>query len=791
MHRPSFRTVLALLALLAAFGCNRAAPPSEAQATGPISLLDRWADVHLEHPTPPPQQPPRGEFRFDDTATLEFQWSVLEGVEDLRVEEGRLLGRTTSETPILLLEAASPLGTEDELWAAKITLQASAGTRVGVHPIRTPGPPRSQVIARAEEWPLASALIAGEDAQTYTVELDRVFTLELPLATSGISQVLVRPSNVKGAEFAMESVQFLFRKEHLASIQSGPGWHGLGEVFRESLVSRSPETLRFEVNLPSKPWLELNLGTVEQTPPVFEVTAGPVGEEPAVIERFEVQAPETWRPVRLDLPDEPGAAWEIRLSAVAEQPGTLAFWGTPVVRSAVTADDRPQAVVVFLADTLRKDHLDAWGHDRPTAPTLARLAAEGVRFDDTLAQATWTKVSVSSILTSLYPSTTGVANLNDRVAAAETTLAEAFRGAGYATFATSSVPFSGQLTNLHQGVEVLYEFGASKQPPGEYQSKTAEAWVDEYLSWLEVHRDVPTFALIHAMDPHSPFKPQAPYDTMWAEEEDAQRFADQSKRLEPHIESPLMRRFMAPSREEIVAAGVDEESFVRHQKNWYDGSIRGMDAQLERVLNRLTELDLGDRTLLAFISDHGEAFLEHGVHWHGTSVYGELTNVPLVFWGQGVPSGRVVEETVQNLDIMPTLLDLAKIPVPERAQGRSLTTLMNGEEKRALPAFSEHHAEPRDPNEFTRFAMVDGGYKLIWNLEPPAGVADYELYDHEADPLNLEDLAADHPEVVQSMATELERWRSWAEEMKLDQAAAEAEMSAEELERLRSLGYVD
>jgi arylsulfatase A-like enzyme len=557
------------------------------------------------------------------------------------------------------------------------------------------------------------------------------------------------------------------------------------------LVSRSPESLRFEVTLPEKPWLDLNVGTVEEIPPRFSVSVAPSNGEPSIVEHYQVEEPESWMPIRLDLTELAGETVEVTLSSTTEAPGTLAFWGSPVIRNSTDVVTRPQAVVVFLADTLRSDHLEAWGHDRATAPTLTGLATQGVRFSDVIAQATWTKVSVSSILTSLYPSTTGIIDLNDRLAAAETTLAEAFRQAGYATFATSSVPFSGQLTNLHQGVEVLYEFGANAELKGDYQSKTAKVWVDQYLKWLELHHDVPTFALIHAMDPHSPFKPATPYDTLWTDDADAEQFEKQSAQLKPHIESPLLRRFMAPTSEEIAAAGVDEASFLRHEKNWYDGSIRGLDAQLERLINRLDELGLGQRTLLAFIADHGEAFLEHGEHWHGNNVYGEVANVPWVLWGQGVPSGQVVEETVQNLDIMPTLLALSGIPIPERVQGRSLVPLLSGTANRALPAFTEHRVGPEEADAFSSFAMVLDGKKLIWNIDPPKGRSVHELYDHKADPLDLKNIAGEHPDLVRKMATELESWQTWAEGQKLDQDAVASDLSAEELERLRSLGYVE
>ena len=535
------------------------------------------------------------------------------------------------------------------------------------------------------------------------------------------------------------------------------------------------------------------MGTVEEEAPDFAVRVVPEDGEAVSLETLAPEATERWKNTRLDLSPWAGQKVHIELAAEAGEPGRLAFWGAPTVRSSADiASEQPKAVVVFLADTLRSDHLDSWGHDRETAPNLTSLASEGVRFADTLAQSTWTKVSVSSMLTSLYPSTTDVVDINDRITAAETTLAEAFREAGYATFATSSVPFSGQLTNLHQGVEVLYETGALPETEGAYRSKTARFWVDEYLEWLELHKDVPTFAFVHAMDPHSPFEPEPPYDTLFTEEGGAERFAGQAQKVEPFIESPLLRRFMAPSREELEKAGVDEASFVRHERDWYDGSIRGLDTQLGRLIETAESFGLGDDMLFTFVSDHGEEFLEHGQHWHGITVYGEVANVPWVLWGKGVPQGQVIEQTVQNVDVLPTLLDLAGLPIPERAQGRSLVPLLRGEaEGRAVPAFTELRTREPGGDDWDRFAVVQDGWKLIWNDRAPEDIPKYELYHRAEDPLDATDLAAEEPDRVAQMAAELERWRSWAEAQRLDPEEAMSDLSAEDLERLRSLGYVE
>ena len=102
-------------------------------------------------------------------------------------------------------------------------------------------------------------------------------------------------------------------------------------------------------------------------------------------------------------------------------------------------------------------------------------------------------------------------------------------------------------------------------------------------------------------------------------------------------------------------------------------------AEIARLSERLEDLGLANRTLMVFTSDHGEEFLEHGRHFHGNTSYGDMTNVPLIVWGADwVPPGTVVEQTVQSLDLYPTLLELCGLPVPDGVQGQSLVPLIRG-----------------------------------------------------------------------------------------------------------------
>jgi arylsulfatase A-like enzyme len=182
-----------------------------------------------------------------------------------------------------------------------------------------------------------------------------------------------------------------------------------------------------------------------------------------------------------------------------------------------------------------------------------------------------------------------------------------------------------------------------------------------------------------------------------------------------------------------------------------------------------------------------------------------MVRVPLILWGPGVIGSGVIEEPVQLIDLMPTLLDLCGLPPPEGAQGRSLRPLLAGaggataaasasgawqrrpviSEKQPLLAGSDF------PNAAESYAIVDGDWKLIQNVARPSEKPEFELFEFYKDPLDQKDLARSHPEVVEKLAKQLADWRGKAQAARLKpDSEQEKSLSAEQLERLRSLGYV-
>jgi arylsulfatase A-like enzyme len=813
----NFCGLLSAAVVVMGVSCSRA---TESGTTpNVIRLVDLFDAKKVEGAGQPRAAVPRTEFRFDAPApaagvskfAATYGWQAGPGVEALTVRDGRLEGRSTTDVPLIYLERTSGFEAPDSLHAVEIRMRASAGANLGMQGGAGPTfnlAPQPDV-ARAGFWPLVSPLQAGDEFQTY------VLTPLQPMPLSRTRHLVLRPTDAAGASFAIESVRLITRREHLASIPAGVGWQGLREIYRETLVSHAPETMSFDVTLPNRPWLDLAVGTIEDGPVTFLVKARPQGATDArnaVEVTYTVTQPYRWERYPIDLTTLAGRPVTLSLQLQSETPSAVGFWGAPVVhalRAAAATGQQaaapPRGVILIQADTLRRDHLSFYGHSRDTAPVLARMANEGVRFNNAIANAAWTKVSTPSIMTSLYPSTHGVKLLSDRVPSAATTLAEVYRKAGYATMSLSSVPFTGQYTNLHQGFELLHESASLSVAGTPLSAKTGREYVDRLLDWLDDHRDVPFFVYLHVFDPHSPYEPYAPYNTKWSNPATMEEHRRHVTEVVKVIDDPFFRGLRLPTRAEVVKSGFDPDKYIEQELNWYDGSIRGMDAEMGRLFDHLRRLGVDENTLVVLTSDHGTEFHEHGRIFHGHTLYGELTNIPLVIrWPARVPAGRAIDDLVQSVDIMPTMLDLTGLSHPQGLQGQSLQPFLAASAPAGgsgswpgwmpRPTISERVPNtpvPRPDNTRESVAIIDGTWKLIHNTTRPPDLPEFELFDYAKDPLNKHNVAADHADVVARLSKAITGWRQMALAARLKPDAETTKgLSAEELQRLRSLGYV-
>jgi len=419
----------------------------------------------------------------------------------------------------------------------------------------------------------------------------------------------------------------------------------------------------------------------------------------------------------------------------------------------------PPNIVLFVADTLRADYLGAYGHAAPTSPRLDAFARQAVLFEDAWAQATWTRSAVASVLTGLHVGSHGVDREDRVLPPSAVTVTESLRAAGYKTGAF--------VANHLLGGRFGYDQGFDAWNPGKqtlYGAPAADL-VREALAWLDSGQR-PFFLYVHTMEPHAPYTPS---------EDDLRPFAG-----EAYTGATDTRALLR-----LGQLGTLTPEGLRFLRSRYQGEVHQNDRAFGALLDGLQGRGLEDSTVVVFTADHGEEFLEHGGTEHAKTLYQELVRVPLVARVPGGRQGAREKATVQQIDLMPTLLALAGLPAPGTLPGRDLRGWLEpGPAPEAAPPvlFSEE-----------RFAVVDkaaaraGGLKLIFNNDGPAlwrAGAHLELYDLARDPLEKTNLAGSHPIAVAFLERRLQSFRN------AQAAAAQSvALSASEKEELRALGY--
>jgi|CXWL01.1.fsa_nt_gi arylsulfatase len=422
-------------------------------------------------------------------------------------------------------------------------------------------------------------------------------------------------------------------------------------------------------------------------------------------------------------------------------------------------------VIVVVVDTLRADHLSAYGYARQTSPYLDAWAARNVLFTQARSQASCTFPSVNTILTARYP----VAFLNQAdgrigIPAGIATLAEILAARGFATYAVSASP-------------VVRKTPSRFNPTGEFDRGFdvfdegcmwigAECVRRKGLDLLTAHDPArPFFAYLHFIDPHDPYGPPRGHKRRWSAQPTGTAWVDIGD-----VEV-LSKHLYAKS-----AIGPWDERHVRHLVDLYDDEIAYLDDELQRLLNRLERRGLLADTLVVLTADHGEELLEHGHVKHCRTVFDTESHIPMIWAVPGVAGGRRLDAPVGNVDVVPTILDFLGVASSDLGfEGRSL-----------YPLLARGGA---GPNDFTvsaqgsQRAITDGRHKLILGRAEDQP----KLFDLANDPLETSDVAAEQVNLARRLRADLRRFYSTSaggDETRSVAAAEEAQ------KRLQALGYI-
>jgi arylsulfatase A-like enzyme len=409
-------------------------------------------------------------------------------------------------------------------------------------------------------------------------------------------------------------------------------------------------------------------------------------------------------------------------------------------------------VLFFLVDTLRAHRLGSYGYERDTSPTIDYLGATGVRFARHLAQSSWTKCSMASLWTGLYPARTRVLRSGNGLPEAAKLPAEIFAEAGFRTAALWRNGWVAPNFGFGQGFEVYHRPKPRPLPPELRRENPSPGLMgsdDDILhsahEFLRLHGDEPWFLYVHLMDVH-----EFLYD------------------------------------EKSALFGVT-------YSDAYDNSINHVDRILRILLGTLATRELLDRTLVIFASDHGEAFGEHRLEGHARDVYAEVTEVPFVLsFPFRIEPGLVVRTPSANVDIWPTVLDLMGLPGLEDPDGKSLlahieAAARGGQSEASRTAFAHIDMTWGRTGKapYPLVSVTKAGHRLYYPAVEPEKA---ELYQLRTDEREQQNVAADNPEIVAQLREIADAYLAgppppWGED------GMSVEIDEMTLNQLRALGY--
>ncbi len=414
---------------------------------------------------------------------------------------------------------------------------------------------------------------------------------------------------------------------------------------------------------------------------------------------------------------------------------------------------QPSNVIFIVIDTLRADHLGCYGYAGNTSPHIDALSRESVVFKNAVAQAPWTPPSIASMLTGLYPAELGY---KDRPVVMEdsiVTLPEIFKANDYTTMGIISHVLVARRLGFAQGFDTYDQENAEGH--GHISSPSV---IQKAVAFIENNRKDKFFLFLHLFDPH--------YDYILHDEYNFFPDYDGTLRSGESIHS---LREKAPDM---------SDSDIEYIKALYDSEIRFTDEYIGHLLDTLKKLDLYRSTMVILTADHGEEFKDRDA-WigHTKRLYQESIHVPLIIKLPGRNKKRVIEDYTGLIDVMPSILRYLDFPFPDTYPLSGSAVDLTGRNKNESIVFSETRR-----GNFLR-AVVWRGWKLI---NDQAG-RKLELFNLSRDPLEKANVVDKNPELAQTL---LDALKDWGENNRKNANSQSPDFSEEQLQKLKSLGYI-
>jgi len=415
------------------------------------------------------------------------------------------------------------------------------------------------------------------------------------------------------------------------------------------------------------------------------------------------------------------------------------------------------SVIVIIIDTVRADHLGCYGYDRATSPHIDAFSGECVLFRNAITPAPWTTPAIAGMFTGQYPRVLGydaeAVVLDDKVLC----LAEIFKNEGYATAGVISHIFVSSDLGFEQGFDLFDEENA--QGHGHISSPSV---TDKGIAFVNAHKGENFFLFLHYFDPHCDYILHEEYD------------------FYPSYDGDLYSGQPIEELREAASRMTSEDR--RYLNALYDSEIRFTDEHIGRLFQHLKDIGIYEDLTIVIAADHGEAFLERGDDWigHTRNVYQELIHVPFMIRLPGAGEGVTVDRKVSLLDFMPTVVGAAGLEVPEGYEHDALDLLDGDGDKQREFVFSETGRWGKQKT------LISGDWKVT--LDRIAGST--MLYDLASDPGELRNAADDDDELFRRLRAKLLEIDYDLKMARSRFRVRSPKLSPEQVEKLKSLGYI-
>lgn len=829
MFKPKGLIFLTLVITLMAFGCS--GPKSDQtllKADVPLHLEDHLDAAQIEGSEVPEDIPEPVEWRFDeeqpDWKPIKTISGPKEAVNAIRVDNALRLSLTGANRHTRNRRLIGAIYVDLPDWSledwAYVEVRCRTFDRmldIGLGFNYTDEDPLYQGWFPFYSVGVRTPFVTDGTVQTYRLSLNwsGMRSWEGPWTHLGIS--FNSQPDEEEATLDILSIRVISREAEFAEDRTGVQIMKRGTLsdspkdapYHRTLHMHAPGMLAYRVRVPEKGRLDVGLGVLMENAPVtFTVTATLQDSKVETLLEETYADQEYWGQRFLDMSHLEGQTVTLAMEVEAERAGTVAFWSVPTLTG--RRSTKKPNVIFYIIDGGGADYMSVYGYNRRTTPNLERIAAEGAIFERAYSNSSWTRPSTASFLTSLQHSVLGgLKNGSNPVPEQVLTMAEHMHRAGFQTAEFTSNTNAGRVSNLERGNDVFRDFNIGNH------SVSSVSLHEDFWQWRKAHPAEPYWVHFQTTDVHNWHKPAPPFAGLFISPE-RRRIADE---LVERVDQAFRKigdasfiSFMSV----IKKLDIDHVPYFTAQRDLHDETMAHQDYQLGQLVLRLKAAGEWERTLLIIASDHSVcagAFdynllmrdpVPPNVDYDDPAIpifRSGVSHIPLiVVWPGHIAGGQSFSQPVSMIDMLPTILDLVDLPMPEVMQGQSLAPLLLGEPGwEPRPVILDEFEVDQNTGEFRgRIEVIDGrwGASLQINLNPkykpeqqrPVPLLLYDLWD---DPECLYSLHEKRPDLVEKYTKFLEaQWKAHQALAQHFTRSEESPLTPEQLETLRSLGYI-